>query len=179
MDTTIFFAANMWFHMILAAPAHSSHAIISNVTIIWRTLSRIHFSLFVLRAHQFAQAPPAPSIVLPFVWGPAASLDKRLAAPSHGHPENCRRVPHRQRLSTGSTPPPPFSEKKIIIFKKKKKPVWSNIPTNNREFRTDRAFAAVSRWTKGACYVTASGGCSLESLPFPFSNDSLGGTAHL
>lgn len=22
--------------------------------------------------------------------------------------------------------------------------------------------------TKGACYVTASGGCSLESFPFPF-----------
>lgn len=29
-------------------------------------------------------------------------------------------------------------------------------------------FAAVLWWTKGACYVTASCGRSLESLPFPF-----------
>lgn len=129
----------------------------------------------------------ALNIIFSFVWGPPASLDERR---SQAHCALTRTLREQQQIRA-----PPNRAKQTdkdiktqsrFFFSKndekeeKKIPLgkitnWSraarsNVSPDNRLRRTGE-FSAVSgirQDPRRARYVTASGGCSLESFPFPF-----------
>lgn len=157
----------------------SEHAKNSNVTITWQTLSRFHFSssngvfVFITNTHISSCRLRQLWISVCLLFGDQQHpwIQDWLRPPMDtlgtANMRTAAKQSAKTKTSTERDPRLHPSIKIIFIKKKNTCPYEVTFPQTIGNSGWGKC-AAVLWWPKWAGYVTASSGCSLEWLPFPF-----------